>query len=150
MFVRVSKTIEQACGILIILAEHHNSPVTNFELNQRLDMSLSYLMKLTRRLVKKGIIISTKGVSGGFVLAKSMREITLLMVVEAIESTEPSFTKSELIQKVLKDKPQIAQKVMQALENSFATAERAWRSELDKVTMESLVKLSLEGGKNDD
>lgn len=147
---RVSKTIEQACGILIVLAEHHNSPVTNFELNQRLEMSLSYLTKLTRRLVKKGIITSAKGMSGGFVLARAMSEITLLMVVEAIEGTEPSFTKSELIQKVLKDKPQIAKKGIQALEEGFAMAERAWRDELDKVTMESLVKSSLEGREKND
>ena len=147
---KVSKTIEQACGILIVLAEHHNTPVTNFELNQRLMVSLSYLTKLTRRLVKKDIIVSTKGMSGGFVLAKPMDQITLLMVVEAIEGDKPSFTRSKIIQRVLKDKPHIAKKGIQALEDGFATAESVWRSELDKVTMESLIKTSLQEEVNND
>ena len=72
MNMRLSKTVEQACCILSILAEHHGQPVTNVELNERMNVSQSYLTKITRKLVIAGIIRSAQGVKGGFVLAQPM------------------------------------------------------------------------------
>ncbi len=44
-----------------------------------------YLMKVLRPLVTQGILRSIKGPNGGYNLAKSPREITLLDVIEAVD-----------------------------------------------------------------
>src|SRR5262245_54880466 len=45
----------------------------------------SFMAKILRSLVKAGLLRSTRGVNGGFALAKPTTEISLLDVVEAIE-----------------------------------------------------------------
>jgi len=44
-----------------------------------------FLRKLFKPLVNQGIILSTRGVSGGVRLARDPKEITVLEVVEALE-----------------------------------------------------------------
>lgn len=145
---KVARTVEQACSILAVLAEHHGEPVTNSELNERLEVSLSYLIKITRKLVMHRIISSTQGAKGGFVLAKPMNAITLRMVVEAIEGINPSFVSSGVIERVFRHRRSVGRRGLQALTNGFKDAERAWRDELDKVTMEALITSSLEEGES--
>ena len=45
----------------------------------------SFMAKILRSLVKAGLLRSTRGVHGGFALARPATEISLLDVVEAIE-----------------------------------------------------------------
>ena len=94
---RLSKTVEQACCILSILAEHHGQPVTNVELNERMNVSQSYLTKITRKLVISGIITSAQGVKGGFVLAQPMASIKLGEVVKATDGSAPFFRPKKAI-----------------------------------------------------
>lgn len=49
-------------------------------------ISPSYLSKLMRRLAQKGLIIAKRGKSGGVVLARPSREITLLELAKAVDS----------------------------------------------------------------
>lgn len=141
---KISSSFEQACGILAVLAEHHGRPVTTDELNERLAMSASYLAKITRKLVLAGIIISTQGARGGYVLAKPMEAITLLMVLDAVEGTAPLFVPSGVIERVFLRRQRIAKRGLGLLANRFAAAETAWRRELSTVTMETIVASSLQ------
>lgn len=45
----------------------------------------SFMAKILRQLVKSGILRSTRGVNGGFGLARTAAEINLLDIVEGIE-----------------------------------------------------------------
>lgn len=45
----------------------------------------SFMAKILRSLVRAGLLRSTRGVHGGFTLARPAEEINLLQVVEAIE-----------------------------------------------------------------
>jgi Rrf2 family protein len=45
----------------------------------------SFLAKILQKLVKAGFVKSTRGMKGGFLLAKKPKEISLLDVVETIE-----------------------------------------------------------------
>ena len=45
----------------------------------------SFMAKILRQLVRAGLLQSSRGVHGGFALARATSEITLLDVVEAIE-----------------------------------------------------------------
>lgn len=49
------------------------------------DIPTSFMAKILRSLVKAGLLRSTRGVNGGFALARRTTEISLLDVVEAIE-----------------------------------------------------------------
>ena len=48
-------------------------------------VTLRFALKILRKLVGSGIVVSFKGIGGGYELARSPSEITLLDVVEAIE-----------------------------------------------------------------
>lgn len=136
---KLSKTIEQACCVLAIIAEHHGSPVTNLELNDRMNVSQSYLMKLTRKLVVAGIVSSSHGAKGGFVLAIPMRSITLAAVVKAIEGVSPFFTPTGTITKAFPAQEYIASNGVKLLQASFEQAEHEWFMRLDQITMEHLI-----------
>jgi len=50
---------------------------------ERYDIPIDYLLKILQQLVRGGILHSTRGPRGGFVLARPAGKITLLQVVEA-------------------------------------------------------------------
>lgn len=136
---RLSKTVEQACCILAIIAEHHGQPVTNTELNKRMAVSQSYLMKITRKLVVADIINSTQGVNGGFSLARPMSSITLKSVVQAIEGDTPFFQPTELFRTAFPSREYLTNKGVALLSKSFTEAEHAWFALLDTTTMQQLI-----------
>ena len=53
------------------------------------DLPRDFLAKVFQKLVKGGILASSKGRGGGFRLARPMHEITLMHIVEAIEGDQP-------------------------------------------------------------
>lgn len=55
------------------------------ELARVLNVSENHLAKVLQRLSRAGIVTSTRGPKGGFVLAKPAEEITFLQVMEAID-----------------------------------------------------------------
>lgn len=55
------------------------------EIATRLDISENYLRQLCMQLSRRGIIKSIRGVSGGYYIAKSLADINLLDIVEAVE-----------------------------------------------------------------
>ena len=46
-----------------------------------------FLAKIFRQLVEGGILLSAKGPGGGFALARTAHEITLLNIIEAVDGT---------------------------------------------------------------
>jgi Rrf2 family protein len=57
---------------------------------ERLDVSPTYLAKILRALVAQGILESTRGIGGGFSLAKPPESIALMEVLEALDGPLPS------------------------------------------------------------
>ena len=54
-------------------------------ISDRTAVSLRFSLKILRKLVVAGIIVSFKGTQGGYELAKKPQEITLKNVIEAID-----------------------------------------------------------------
>ena len=136
---RLSKTVEQACCILSILAEHHGKPVTNVELNERMNVSQSYLTKITRKLVIAGIIRSAQGVKGGFILAQPMASIKLGEVVKATDGSQPFFRPTNVIHQAFPTQEYIVRQGVKLLHSGFMRAEQKWFDELNLITMEQLI-----------
>ena len=75
----------------VLLAANSNGPLSAHELAARLHASEAHLAKVMQRLVKAGLLDSTRGPKGGFVLAKPADQISLLAVYEAVEGiVEPT------------------------------------------------------------
>lgn len=82
---QVSKTLDYAVRSLTYMG---NDPVPRHsmkEISEHQHIPLSYLAKIMRRLVKKGIVRSMVGPDGGYALRKTPGEIKLRDVYEAIE-----------------------------------------------------------------
>lgn len=59
-------------------------------LSKELNISKSFLAKVMQNLAKKEIVVSHRGVNGGFTLSKSWELITILEIVEAAEEKLPA------------------------------------------------------------
>jgi Rrf2 family protein len=55
------------------------------QIGQQYGIPLPLLMNVLKELVKDGLVRSTRGVQGGYSLAKSSQEITVARIVESIE-----------------------------------------------------------------
>jgi len=102
------------------------------------DVSPTYLAKQLQSLSRAGLVRSTQGQAGGYLLTRPAAQITVLEVVEAIDGGQPAFRCTEVRQRgPLASPPQncttpcgIA-KVMDA-------ADRAWREALAAVSIADL------------
>ncbi len=135
---KLSRSFEQACGVLAIIAEHKGHPVTNSDLNKRLGVSPSYLMKITRRLVVAEIIMSTHGVGGGYVLSRNPSEIRLSDVVRATETDEVFFAETGIMSRVFPGSA-LAQQGISVVGEALERAEAVWWRELANTTMQDVI-----------
>ncbi|MHB8971684.1 MAG: RrF2 family transcriptional regulator [Pirellulaceae bacterium] len=82
----LTKTSLSAIRVLTYLGLHGGGePLSPRYLAEQLGDSPTYLAKVVRHLVKVKILRAHRGVTGGVVLAKSPRDITLLAIVEACQ-----------------------------------------------------------------
>ena len=85
----LTKKSEYALLSLISIAKS-NEPKNVDELSRELNISKSFLAKIMQNLAKQGLVISHRGVNGGFALNKSWENITILEIVVAAEEKVPS------------------------------------------------------------
>lgn len=95
-----TKAVDQAFCILILLAtQESQAPLAADVISKKLEVSPSYLKKITRKLVVKNIITSVPGNNGGISLAKKLDEFTMLDVIEAMEGPISIYPDTGLIHK---------------------------------------------------
>ena len=85
----LTKKSEYALLSLISIAKS-TEPKNVDELSRELNISKSFLAKIMQNLAKQGLVISHRGVNGGFALNKSWENITILEIVVAAEEKGPS------------------------------------------------------------
>ena len=85
----LTKKSEYALLSLISIAKS-TEPKNVDELSRELNISKSFLAKIMQNLAKQGLVISHRGVNGGFALNKSWENITILEIVVAAEEKVPS------------------------------------------------------------
>ncbi|MBL9092231.1 MAG: Rrf2 family transcriptional regulator [Planctomycetaceae bacterium] len=83
---KLSRTVEYAVQAMLQLAQHDKgTPVPCSKLAASGQMPERFLLQILRNLVTHGILSSTRGVDGGYVLERPVEQITLLDVIEAID-----------------------------------------------------------------
>ena len=85
----LTKKSEYALLSLIAIAKS-DEPKNVDELSRELNISKSFLAKIMQNLAKQNLVISHRGVNGGFALNKSWELITILEIVVVAEEKIPS------------------------------------------------------------
>ncbi|HEV3226734.1 MAG TPA: Rrf2 family transcriptional regulator [Acidimicrobiales bacterium] len=108
------------------LAEYHGVPP-------------AYLAKHLQSLAQAGIVESTAGRRGGYRLAKSAPDITLLDVVDAVEGSEPAFRCTEIRRRGPARVGAREYGHPCGIASAMARAEAAYRVELERVSIADLL-----------
>lgn len=137
-----TKGVEQAICIIVILStQERHIPLSSDEISRRLEVSPSYLKKITRKLVVKEIITSVSGNNGGLSLAKSLDKIKTLEVIEAMEGQISMFPDTGLIEKAFKDGKH-TEKGVDILRRVFTHADELLIEYFSRLTAADLLKAS--------
>ena len=137
---KIKGSLEQAVCILLVIAHTKgHAPVKSYTLSERLGLSDSYLKKIMRQLVVAGLVDSEAGKKGGFVLKRAPKNISLLDVFEAIESTAPFLSTTNLVDKVFPKEKMIAHEKEQQIISVFTRAEQAYGQSLSQFTLDHVV-----------
>jgi len=84
--VKLSQSVAYAVQAALKLAEDPNaSPISCSQLAATGRMPERFLLQILRDLTKQGILHSTRGGGGGFMLGRTPQEISLLDMIEAVD-----------------------------------------------------------------
>ena len=81
----LSQTVEYALRAMVYLAGFSDEPLPTEQIAEKTKVPPAYLAKVLQNLTRKGLVRSHRGVRGGFSLAQSPEDITVLDVVNAVE-----------------------------------------------------------------
>ena len=91
--VRLSKKVEYGLIAIRHIATRTNGDiVTAKEIADRYQIPYELLAKVLQKLSRAGLITSTQGVRGGYTLTKSPNEISVSMIIHAIEGATMAIT----------------------------------------------------------
>ncbi|WP_428308490.1 RrF2 family transcriptional regulator [Lacipirellula sp.] len=83
---KISNTCSYAItAVTLIASQPANSHVSNARICKVANMPERYVLQVLRTLVNEQILLSVRGVHGGYRLARLASRITLLEIVEAID-----------------------------------------------------------------
>ena len=78
---------DYAIRCLLFLVEHRDGLATKTEIARAVDAPDLFVAKILQRLVKANVLVSVRGIHGGFSLAREPSAISLLDVVVASQQT---------------------------------------------------------------
>ncbi|MCG3181794.1 MAG: HTH-type transcriptional repressor NsrR [Phycisphaerae bacterium] len=81
----ISQTAEYALRAIVCLADHPDGFLTTSQVAKRTKVPAGYLSKVLQSLGRAGLVRSTRGIGGGFVLGRPATEISVLNTVNAVD-----------------------------------------------------------------
>jgi Rrf2 family protein len=134
---KLSQGVEWGLHCCVVLGQAA-APVPAARLAEFHGVSPTYLAKHLQALARAGLVRSTQGQVGGYVLTREPAQITLLDVVTAIEGDAPAFRCTEIRQRgPLATPPERCLRPC-AIARAMYVAEDAWREALRGVTVADL------------
>ncbi len=123
------------CCVVLSRAE---GPVPSSRLAELHGVSKTYLAKQLQSLARAGLVRSSEGRDGGYVLTRDPALITVLDVVQAVEGTQPAFRCTEIRQQGVLAAPPEECRAPCGIAKVMAGAEVAWRESLSRTTIADL------------
>lgn len=118
--IMLSKTSAQAINAFVELAK---LPEGKWEgaarIARRIRAPQNYLGKLLQILASQGLVVSRKGLGGGFRLARDPEEITLYEIVEPIENVERWSACALGLKRCSEDNPCAVHHRVKAVKNAY-------------------------------
>jgi len=82
---KISEAASLGLHAMIVMAQDEGTLYSAAHLSEVLQSSENHLAKVLQRLAKVGLVRSTRGPKGGFVLGKSPNQISLMDIYEALD-----------------------------------------------------------------
>ena len=79
-----SRTIEYAMRAMVALAAGAGRPMTTRQIAETMKVPQSYLSKVLQSQVRAGLVHSTRGLRGGFVLARKPEDLNMMEILNAV------------------------------------------------------------------
>lgn len=92
----LTTSVEYGIHCLLWLAASGDTPLSSRELAELQGISPSFLAKIFPKLEKAGIVAASEGIRGGYRLARTPDQITVLEIVDAVEGAKPIFDCQEI------------------------------------------------------
>lgn len=137
---KMSQGIEWAihcCALLAVVPEGRALRIE--KVAEFYDLPIPYLRKHFQALSRGGVVKTTPGPRGGYSLARAADNISLLDIYEAIEGEGAFFRCSEIRRNGPNTCGQKLYPVACNIATSMWKAEDAWRNELAKVTLTTVL-----------
>ncbi len=124
----ISSRCEYACRAAVELGYHASSdePLTAQTIAERRAVPEKYLVHILLQLKRAGLVRSVRGAQGGYLLAKSPEDITLLDVVTAVDGP------------ILEPLP-VDGEGSQELSHAWKSVRKGVESVLSKVTLQAIL-----------
>lgn len=81
----ISQTAEYALRAIVYLAKSPGKPHVTREIAEATKVPSGYLAKVMQTLVKTGLVLSRRGLGGGFTLGRTTNTLSILDVVNAVD-----------------------------------------------------------------
>ena len=72
---------------LALQDSQHAAAVSLSDIAKRQAISISYLEQLFSKLRKQGLVVSTRGASGGYHIAKPLTDISVMHIIAAVDES---------------------------------------------------------------
>lgn len=136
---KLTKSFEKSLSIMTMLAtQEQGVPITSDVINSKLGGSATYLKKIMRKLVVGDIIFASSGNNGGFILNRSLDEISLYDLYVAIEGDFSSYQDTGILEGIFPN-VQLAHTGSVVIEDTFKKADALWIEYLKSVSLKSLL-----------
>ncbi len=127
-----STSIEYAVHGLIYMADRPPGAVLVGDIARAIKAPESYLRKVLQQLARGGLLVSHRGVKGGFSLARDAKQISLRHVVEAVDGSLPQWC-------CVKEKQRCSEAPC-PVSAAFETARRRMAESLEQTTIGGLAR----------
>ncbi|MCA9267680.1 MAG: Rrf2 family transcriptional regulator [Planctomycetales bacterium] len=81
----ITQTAEYALRAMVYLADRDGAPRTNAQIAEATEIPAGYLAKVMQSLSRARLVHSRRGLNGGFTLAKDIKELTILEIVDVVD-----------------------------------------------------------------
>lgn len=130
-------------AVAYMIQRKSDKPVTSHEIAQERAIPERFLLKVLRPLVSARVLTSIKGPNGGYRLARSPADITLLEIVEAVDgpirgAAPPPEKKDK--ERFPRYKPETNVPLYNKLETLCKSSADLLRKQFEKVKISELVK----------